>query len=82
MDVAKGNAVTSDAMRCDAMRCDTDDDVCVSRDDDDAGETKRIRRTMNENATRGRNVPGGMKEGTSFLIDASARARTERGETD
>lgn len=51
------------------------DDVCVCTYD--AGETKRTRRTMNENATRGRNVPGGMKEGTSFLIDSLRESARE-----
>jgi len=62
--VAEGNAVT---MRWDVVEILTC--VCVSREIRRRGKRIRIRRTMNENATRGRNVPGGMKEGTSFVFD-------------
>jgi hypothetical protein len=66
-------------------RRDTDDDDDDDDADDDAGDEPTNDGEMNENATRGRNVPGGMKEGTAVrrarfsMDDARAPRAGERG---
>ena len=65
-------------------RRDTDDDDDDDDADDDAGDKPTNDGEMNENATRGRNVPGGMKEGTAvrrerFSMDDARSARGREG---